>query len=424
MLDNATLEWDTTGFGLHNHNTGQDGLTIKVLGDCTIKAPNAVAALEIDVAKMITIEGGGTLNIISGSYPIETWVVSTLRIQDGTTVIAKGETVSSAVWDNDGANIEIRDGGVFAAFGKHEPIWLDSNGEFILGEGIALRYPSDAYIGSNNNIYYADGTKVENDWVVIGPDDQKTQDLIDELIYLGFSINGQKMSIYNMDDVPGVTSGSAHIEKDEDGASVLVLDNATLEWNDATYGLHYYGTNNLIIKVIGDCTIKANDVAIEVDAKTAKISGGGTLHIISSSYSIEMNSGSTLAIADSTTVIAQSEAIGSAIWNQSGFFGIYNGGVLAAYGTSEPIHLAGMFLFSGSDLCYPVGAYIGSDYVIYNADGTKVEGDWVVIGPDNATTWELIDGVDEIVNSRQPADDGFIYNLAGQKKNGKKVIRK
>ena len=179
VLDNATLEWDTTGYGLNNHDTGQDGLTIKALGDCTIKAPNAVAALEIDVAKMITIEGGGTLNIISGQYPIETWVASTLRIQDGTTVIAKSENGYSAVWDNDGANIEIRDGGMFAAFGKYEPIWLDSNGEFILGEGIALRYPTDAYIGSNNNIYYADGTKVTNDWVVIGPDNATTGELID-----------------------------------------------------------------------------------------------------------------------------------------------------------------------------------------------------------------------------------------------------
>lgn len=99
-------------------------------------------------------------------------------------------------------------------------------------------------------------------------------------------------------------------------------------------------------------------------------------------------------------------------------------------------------LGDGIAVRYPAGAYIGSDNTIYNADGTEVRNDWVVIGPDNATTWELIDGVDEIVNSRQPADDGFIYNLAGQKisnsqfiihnsklprgiyiQNGKKVIR-
>ena len=56
---------------------------------------------------------------------------------------------------------------------------MDFNGEFILGEGIAFRYHTDAYIGSNNNIYYADGTKVTNDWVVIGPDNATTGELID-----------------------------------------------------------------------------------------------------------------------------------------------------------------------------------------------------------------------------------------------------
>ena len=456
VLDNATLEWDTTGYGLHNHDTGQDGLTIKVLGDCTIKAPNAVAALEIDVANMITIEGGGTLHIISGQYPIETWVVSTLRIQDGTTVIAKGETVSSAVWDNDGADIEIRDGGVFAAFGTSEPIYLDSNGEFILGEGIALRYPADAYIGSNNNIYYADGTKVTNDWVVIGPDNQATRDLIDELVYfpkleLGFSINGKEMTGADVNDVPGVTSGSAHIEVNEDGAPTLVLDNATLEWDTTGYGLHNHdtGQDGLTIKVLGDCTIKAPNAvaALEIDvANMITIEGGGTLNIISGSYPIETWVASTLRIQDATTVIAKSETGRSALWDQDGaYIEIMDGGVFAAYSKYEPIWLDsnGEFIFGeGIALRYPVGAYVGSGNNIYNADGTKVENDWVVIGPDNATTWELIDGVDEIVNSRQPADNGFIYNLAGQKisnsqfiihnsklprgiyiQNGKKVIR-
>ncbi|MBQ6192382.1 MAG: leucine-rich repeat domain-containing protein [Bacteroidaceae bacterium] len=178
VLDNATLEWDTNAYGLSNHDLYQDGLTIKVIGDCTIKVPNTIA-LGLDVATVTTIEGGGTLNIISGSYPIETAIVTWLRIQDNTTVIARNITGNSALWDQDGAKIEIRDGGVFAAYSKYEPIWLDSNGEFIFGEGIALRYPVGAYVGSGNNIYNADGTKVENDWVVIGPDTQATHDLID-----------------------------------------------------------------------------------------------------------------------------------------------------------------------------------------------------------------------------------------------------
>lgn len=178
VLDNATLEWDTNAYGLSNHDLYQDGLTIKVIGDCAIRVPNAYAAFELDVATVTTIEGGGTLNIISGSYPIETAIATWLTIQDNTTVIARNITGNSALWDQDGAKIEIRDGGVFAAYSKYEPIWLDSNGEFIFGEGIALRYPVGAYVGSGNNIYYADGTKVTNDWVVIGPDNQATKDLI------------------------------------------------------------------------------------------------------------------------------------------------------------------------------------------------------------------------------------------------------
>ena len=178
VLDNATLEWDTNAYGLSNHDLYQDGLTIKVIGDCTIRVPNAYAAFELDVATVTTIEGGGTLNIISGSYPIETAIATWLTIQDNTTVIARNITGNSALWDQDGAKIEIRDGGVFAAYSKYEPIWLDSNGEFIFGEGIALRYPVGAYVGSGNNIYNADGTKVTNDWVVIGPDNQATKDLI------------------------------------------------------------------------------------------------------------------------------------------------------------------------------------------------------------------------------------------------------
>ena len=425
VLDNATLEWDTTGrHALYNHDTGQDGLTIKVLGDCTIKAPNAYAALEIDVAKMITIEGGGTLHIISGQYPIETWVVSTLRIQDGTTVIAKSENGYSAVWDNDGANIEIRDGGVFAAFSKYEPLYLDSGAKVTLGEGIALRYPVGAYWKDGKYVYYADGTEVKNDWVVIGPDDQKTQDLIDELTIgdirkLGFSINGQEMTTANMDDVPGMVSGSAHVEEDESCNPVLVLDNATLEW-DNSFGLNSFSATHWIkIRVLGDCTIKSpNGTTFALMLSTlTSIEGGGTLHIISSSYPIIMNN-SRLKIRDNTTVTVQSEIMGSALWGVDGpTIEITEGGVFATYGTSEPIHLGteGNFdLGDGIALRYPAGAYIGSDNVIYNADGTEVTNDWVVIGPDDQKTQDLIDGVDEIVNSRQPTDNGFIYNLAGQ----------
>ena len=177
VLENATLEWNDAYYGLYNENCYD--LTIKAIGDCTIKNNKSDGvAFELDVATATYIVGGGTLHILSNLTCIETWVATTLRIQDNTTVIAES-TNGSGFYDGDGVHLTVKDGGVFAAFGKYEPIWLDSNGEFILGEGIALRYPTDAYIGSNNNIYYADGTKVTNDWVVIGPDNATTGELID-----------------------------------------------------------------------------------------------------------------------------------------------------------------------------------------------------------------------------------------------------
>ena len=176
VLENATLEWDTKPYGLYNHDVYQTGLTIKVIGDCTIKAPKGLG-FELDIATNTTITGGGTLRIQSQGSAFRCWIATTLTIQDNTTVIANS-TGTSAFYDEDGANLEIKDGGTFAAYSKSEPINLDTNGEFIFGEGIDIRYPVGAYFGAYNDVYYADGTKVKGDWVVIGPDNQATRDLI------------------------------------------------------------------------------------------------------------------------------------------------------------------------------------------------------------------------------------------------------
>ena len=454
VLDNATLELNDATYGLHYYGT--ESLHIKVLGDCTIKAPNGVA-IELELSKWMAsqIYGGGTLHIISGSYPIEMKSPAHLAFS-GVTVIAKGNTMGSAIWAP-GTSVSVWGGAVLAAYGTFEPIHIEASGEFNLPDGIAVRYPADAYIGSDNVIYNADGTEVKGDWVVIGPDYQTTKDLIDELINgrkLGFSINGQQMTEANMDDVPGLVSGSAHIEVSESGASTLVLDNATLEWNLTTCNLwRYDGSTLFTIRVLGDCTINTpNGIAIGLDGPTS-IEGGGTLHINSQSVAIggcQSNLGSNNSeyiIQNNTTVIAQSEML-IPIWNMQGglVIRVREGSVLAAYSIFDPIRMSAddyYDLGEGIALRYPAGAYIGSDNVIYNANDKKLMNDWVVFGPDDATTWELIDGVDEIVNSRQPADDGFIYNLAGQKisnsqfiihnsklprgiyiQNGKKVIRK
>ena len=191
VLDNAVLEWDVNYYGLYNHDVYQDGLTIKVIGDCSINAPKGIG-FELDIATNTTITGGGTLRIQSQGSAFRCWIATTLTIQDNTTVIANS-TGTHAFYDEDGANLEIKDGGVFAVYGKNEPITYENAP--ILGEGIALRYPVDAYIG-NYYVYNADGTKVQGDWVVIGPDNQATRDLITGVSPLGETEEGA--AIYNL----------------------------------------------------------------------------------------------------------------------------------------------------------------------------------------------------------------------------------
>ena len=60
-----------------------------------------------------------------------------------------------------------------------------------------------------------------------------------------------------------------------------------------------------------------------------------------------------------------------------------------------------------------VDAMIWNNYVYY-ADGSKVENDWVVIGPDTQATDELIVGVSSL---KETKDWTSIYNLAGQRMN-------
>ncbi len=174
VLDNATLEWDGNNYGIYNNNNYY--FTIKVIGDCSVTSKN-YAALELDPVTRTTIEGGGTLNILSKYTCIESFALTELTIQDNTKIIARS-TDGRGYYEGDVAKLEIKDGAVFAVYSKYEPLYLDKN-KPVFGEGIDIRYPEGAYFsGTYNNLYYADGTEVKNDWVIIGPDTQATQDVI------------------------------------------------------------------------------------------------------------------------------------------------------------------------------------------------------------------------------------------------------
>ena len=249
-------------------------------------------------------------------------------------------------------------------------------------------------------------------------------------------IDGKQMTSLDMYNVPGVVSGKAYFEDEPDGVGwanepTLVLENATLEWNDALYGLYNENCYDLTIKVIGDCSIiKKNHIALELDVATnTYIVGGGTLKIYSSDYhAIRTWAVTNLTIKDNTTVIAKSDTDyglydedGARIEiKDGGVFAVYgkneikDGGVFAVYGKNEPITYENApILGEGIALRYPVDAYIGN-YYVYNADGTKVQGDWVVFGPDTQATRDLITGVDNVNADVNDNHNESIYNLAGQ----------
>ncbi|MBQ6192625.1 MAG: leucine-rich repeat domain-containing protein [Bacteroidaceae bacterium] len=197
VLDNATLECDekTFAYGIYNNNNYY--FTIKVIGNCSITSKNGVG-IELDAVTRTTVEGGGTLNIFSKNTCIQSFVLAELTIQDNTKIIGRS-TDGRGYYEGDVAKLEIKDGAVFAVNSKYEPLYLDKD-KPVFGEGIDIRYPEGAYFsGTYNYLYYADGTEVKNDWVVIGPDTQATHDLIDGVDEID---NGQRTTdngfIYNL----------------------------------------------------------------------------------------------------------------------------------------------------------------------------------------------------------------------------------
>ena len=255
-----------------------------------------------------------------------------------------------------------------------------------------------------------------------------------DLIDYGFSINGKQMTSRDFYNVPGVVSGNAYL-RDEIYAvrwknePTLVLDNARLKWNS---GLDL-PTSQLTIKVIGDCSISVPGIGFDLEPGTyTTIEGGGKLYI-SADYPIETYVVTYLTIQDNTTVMAQGKYQGYRD-NDGAIFTIKDGATFCAYGgTGSPIQLDinPITFGSGIDVRYPVGAYMGN-WGVLNADGTAVTKDWVVIGPDNQATKDLITGVASPKSS--PEGNDFIYNLAGQRlsrpqkgiyiTNGRKVLVK
>jgi len=299
-----------------------------------------------------------------------------------------------------------------------------------LGSGLYISEPIGGYYDSNLHGITVNGTSLYYGDVVISNVQNRK---------LGFSINGTEMTTLNMNNVPEVVSGSTHIEEATPGKPTLVLNNATLDWNDANDALYLKSGTELTIRVLGDCVINAADHAgLNLSGNTT-ITGGGTLRINSKWAAISNWEDTRFTLQNNTTLIAHSSDgygycdEGYDYDQQKSWFIIQDGGLFAAFGKYGPISFSSdraINFDSYTELRYPVGGQLGNNYV-YDVDGNEVTNDWVVIGPDNQTTQDLITASPLLTS---PKEEGQGYNLAGQKvgngyrgiviKDGKKVMKK
>ena len=244
----------------------------------------------------------------------------------------------------------------------------------------------------------------------------------------GVYVAGTELTSLNFYDIPGLKEGTAYFydESYDLGWSgiypTLVLYDAKIEGEKGLYNKECY---DLKIIARGNNSITATDwTGFDTDpvVKTT-ISGGGKLWITATgdrNGGIYNSDASTLKITDGTKVISQGDGYG--FFDDGGTLYIQDNSILACYGNESasvelPVESKCKF-DSNIGIRYPVGAYIGNSYhVFYAGTTTDVQRDWVVIGPDNQATQDLIiaTGISLTEEGRSQMEDGAIYNLAGQK---------
>ena len=242
----------------------------------------------------------------------------------------------------------------------------------------------------------------------------------------GVYVAGTELTSLNFYDIPGLKEGTAYFydESYDLGWSgiypTLVLYDAKIEGEKGLYNKECYDLN---IIARGNNSITATDwTGFDTDpvVKTT-ISGGGKLWITATgdrNGGIYNSDASTLKITDGTTVISQGDGYG--FFDDGGTLYIQDNSILACYGNESasvelPVESKCKF-DSNIGIRYPVGAYIGNSYhVFYEGTTTDVQRDWVVIGPDNQATQDLITGISLTEEGRSQMEDGAIYNLAGQR---------
>ncbi|MBP3711051.1 MAG: leucine-rich repeat domain-containing protein [Bacteroidaceae bacterium] len=298
-------------------------------------------------------------------------------------------------------------------------------------------------------------------WLVVSDDLKKIPQKIEYEIYTGNTtagwmsvtvnydvkkygvyVDGKELTSLNFYDIPGLKEGTAYFYDESSGLGwdgtqpTLVLSDAKIEGED---GIRNEDCYNLNIIVRGDNEVTATDFnafsSNSVAVKTT-FSGGGTLRFTATSdtwngiYAID----SYIIIKDATKIIARGNGYG--YFDDGSILYIQENAILACYGdvySVEPPSEKNRKFDTNIGIRYPAGAFFSGYHVYYAGTSTDVQKDWVVIGPDNQATQNVIaDGIASPKSSPEGTD--LIYNMAGQCvgngykgiviKDGRKTLRK
>ena len=214
--------------------------------------------------------------------------------------------------------------------------------------------------------------------------------------HYGVYVDGTELTSLNFYDIPGLKSGTAYLMDEHEGIGwsgivpTLVLNNAKIAGEKGIVNEDCY---NLKIIASGDNEVTATDYngfANSGAAVKTVFSGGGTIRFTATGgswHGIYAGDYTITELTEGTKVICKGDGYG--YFDDCGRLYIKENSALMAYGNQNPsVELpkeSDRHFDSNIAIRYPVGATYDDKYsVCYAGTTTKVQKDWVVIGPPGA----------------------------------------
>ena len=214
--------------------------------------------------------------------------------------------------------------------------------------------------------------------------------------HYGVYVDGTELTSLNFYDIPGLKSGTAYLMDEHEGIGwsgylpTLVLNNAKIAGEKGIVNEDCY---NLKIIASGDNEVTATDYnGFDNSGAAVKtvFSGGGTIRFTATGgswHGIYAGDYTITELTEGTKVICKGDGYG--YFDDCGRLYIKENSALMAYGNQNPsVELpkeSDRHFDSNIAIRYPVGATYDDKYsVCYAGTTTKVQKDWVVIGPPGA----------------------------------------